>query len=206
MPQYLLSIPKSCTDVPQHRKVEVVEKEDGTTWYDLQDTLLALDIEPKDVMPLFVEPPVEYLMHLEVAWDVFKETFETFPDILDGDLEPEMRLCRALWANKLRPMSLVDKSGLNVINSLLAMQREWAHIKETSSPTAPVCDFCGKVDPCLRCSGCMEIRKEVRYCNKECQLAGWKKHKKDGCGRYASQEGKGKVKKGIDRAKKVFEK
>jgi hypothetical protein len=39
----------------------------------------------------------------------------------------------------------------------------------------------------------MAVRKEVRYCNKECQTSGWKQHKKDGCGRFASEEMRKKI-------------
>ena len=37
MSQYLVSIPKSCTNVPQHRKVAVTEDQDGFPMCDLQD-------------------------------------------------------------------------------------------------------------------------------------------------------------------------
>jgi hypothetical protein len=201
MSRYLVSIPKSCTNVPQHRKVAVTEDQDGPKC-DLQDTLLALNCEPKDLLALVVTPPMERLMHLERNWDVFEETFNTYPDIFDSSDEPEAKLCHALLVNKIMPMSLADRKEVGFINSLLTMQREWAQIKETSSPAPLICDFCGGSGPLLRCSGCMQVRKEVRYCNKECQHAGWKKHKKAGCGRYASEESKDRVKQAINGAKK----
>lgn len=190
MSQYHMSVPKSCANL--HRKVSVVEKEDGSPLYDLQDLLLACDAEPKDVLPLFVPGSVEFLMRLESVWDVFLESYGTCPVMFDNGAAPEAKLIHALLVTKKRPMSLVDTSK---IGALLTMQREWEDIKETSTPTAPICDFCGAAGPVLRCSGCMEIRKEVRYCNKGCQESGWKKHKKAGCGRYASKESKDAVKK-----------
>ena len=201
MSQYLVSIPKSCTNVPQHRKVAVTEDQDGFPMCDLQDTLLALNSEPKDLLALVVTPSTERLMHLEKAWDVFEETFKNYPDIFDNSDEPEAKFCHALLVNKMRPMSLADKSEVGFINSLLTMQREWAQIKETSSPVPLLCDYCGESGPLLRCSGCKEVRKEVRYCNKECQNSGWKKHKKT-CGRYASKECKDRVEQLINGAKK----
>jgi hypothetical protein len=194
MSQYHISVPKTCTNL-QHRKVSVVEKEDGSPLNDLQDLLLACDAEPKDLLPMFVPGSVDFLMRLDSVWDVFLESYGTCPEMFDDSASPEAKLIHGLLVKKQRPMSLVDTSTLGAVTSLLTMQRGWEGAKENSIPAAPICDFCGVSGPVLRCSGCMEIRKEIRYCNRVCQESGWKKHKKAGCGRYASKESKDAVKK-----------
>ncbi len=157
--------------------------------------------EPKDLLGLFgyKEEEVQTLVHLEKIWDVIESTHAKFPDIFTAAAEedsptvqdPTMRLCGALLAKKIRPMESIHKDKKAAFSALLNMQMKWENnIKENHKSTEPSCDFCGTTGPVLRCSGCMAVRKEVRYCNRECQTAGWKKHKKDGCGRFASEGAK----------------
>ena len=198
MPQF--SVPKSCTKNP-HRKVTVTAKEDGSPLYDLEELLLSFGMEPKEVLPAFGLDSASYLMKLEEMWDMIKSTFDAFPDMYDGIDSPEAKLFHTLSVRNIRPISLCNPTDVRFVEHLKTLQGSWETIKETHTPAVPVCDFCGVAGPLLRCSGCMDIRKEVRYCNKECQTAGWKAHKKAGCGRYASDESKARVKQACDKAR-----
>jgi hypothetical protein len=200
MPQF--SVPKSCTKNP-HRKVTVTAKPDGSPLYDLEELLLSFGMEPKEVLPAFGLDSVSYLMQLESMWDMIKPTFDEFPDMYDELDSPEAKLSHALLVRNLRPISLCNPADVRFVEHLKTLQCSWAQVKETHTPAVPVCDFCGVLGPLLRCSGCMEIRKEVRYCNRECQNAGWKAHKKAGCGRYASSESKARVKQACDKARET---
>ena len=122
----------------------------------------------------------------------------------EGYDEPLVDLKELLLARDMEPKDIAAQfsKDLAATDSLCQMQADWENIKKSSRVADPMCDFCGRAGPVLRCSGCMEIRIEVRYCNKECQLAGWKKHKKAGCGRYVSDDAKMRVKMACDNAKK----
>jgi hypothetical protein len=162
--------------------------------------LLSFGVEPKDVVSNFDNlRSADYLMKLDGVWDSFKSMYEEFPDMYDDVEHPEAKLCRALLTRNLRPAQLCNPKDAGFVKHLNEMQDGWAALKETHAPAPLACAFCGVAGAVLRCSGCMEIRKEVYYCNKECQTAGWKAHKKAGCGRYASEGAKARVKKACEK-------
>ena len=190
---FTVSVPKTATSLP-HRKVTIEHEADGTPVISLKEMLLASGGEPKDVLPMFGLQEVQTLVQLESIWDVIEGAQAKFPTIFDECQDPTMRLCASLLAKKMRPMDM-NKQKQAAVKALLEMQVNWEDIKASHQVAAPTCDFCGIAGPVLRCSGCMAVRKEIRYCNQECQKAGWKQHKKDGCGRFASEGAKEKVKK-----------
>jgi hypothetical protein len=204
---FTISIPKELSTSLTHRKLTVScggGNGDGATTtttsptINLKELLLVSGNEPKDLLGLFgyKEDEVQTLVQLEKIWDVIEGTHAKFPDIFAADsqqLDPTMRLCGALLAKKMRPMESIHKDKKAAFGALLNMQKNWESIKENHKAAEPSCDFCGTAGPVLRCSGCMTVRKEVRYCNRECQTAGWKQHKKDGCGRFASEGAKERV-------------
>jgi hypothetical protein len=195
---FLVSVPKSATALP-HRKVTVQSiTNDGVT-FNMKEMLLACDAEPKDVLPLVGFDTVGSLMKLSEIWDAVKESYVSCPMIYEDSEEPIIQVCKYLLVNNLHPDTLsrhyadTHKEKWAVMKHLLELQRDWADIKETHKVAEPMCDFCGCAGAVLRCSGCMLIRKEVRYCNRECQTAGWKQHKKNGCGQFASDKAKKRV-------------
>jgi hypothetical protein len=211
---FLLSVPKkpasattttnSALPLLQHRKVTIDSVTNEGVTFDMKEFLLASGAEPKDILPAFGFESFVDLMRLGGIWDVIETMYEhdptTFEDCND---EPLLKLIQHLLVNKIHPTALCNLSQAQTIKNLLEMQLEWLDIKENYKVAELACDFCGGGGCVLRCSGCMAIRKEVRYCNKECQNAGWKKHKKDGCGRFASEEAKSRVKQACERAKKA---
>ena len=204
MSQHLFSVPKSLASNPKHRKVTVTMKEDGSPLCNLEEVLLSFGVEPKDVVSNFDNlRSADYLMKLDGVWDVVKTMHSEFPDMYDDMDHPEAKLFRALLARNLRPAQLCNPKDAGFVKHLSDMQDGWAALQETHAPAPPACAFCGAAGAVLRCSGCMEIRKEVYYCNKECQTAGWKAHKKAGCGRYASEGAKARVKKACEKKKGV---
>ena len=202
MSQHQFSMPKSTAPNQKHSKVTVTTKEDGSPLYNLEEILLSFGVEPKEVVSNFDNlRSADYLMKLDGMWDIITTMYNDFPDMYDGTEYHEMKLIRALLSKNLRPAQLCNPKDAGFVKHLNEMQDGWAALKETHTPAPPVCAFCGTVGAVLRCSGCMEIRKEVHYCNKECQLSGWKAHKKTGCGRYASEEAKAAVKKACEKKK-----
>jgi len=202
---FLLSVPKSsASTATAHRKVTIDSVTSEGVTFDMKEFLLASGSEPKDILPAFGFESFVDLMKLNSVWDVIETMYEhdrtTFEDCND---EPLLKLIQHLLVNKIHPKALCNLSQAQTIKNLLEMQLEWEDIKGKYKVAELACDFCGGGGCVLRCSGCMAIRKEVRYCNKECQNAGWKKHKKDGCGRFASGEAKLRVQKACERAKKA---
>jgi hypothetical protein len=196
---FLVSVPKKQSATNTHRKVTVESISDFGVSFDMKEMLLACDAEPTDVLPLFGYDKISTLMQLSKIWDVVKATYASHPTMYDDSEEPVMKACKYMLANDLHPDMLsrryadTHKENWAVMKRLLELQRNWADIKASHTVAEPVCDFCGCAGAVLRCSGCMQIRKEVRYCNRECQTGGWKQHKKDGCGRFASDEAKKRV-------------
>jgi hypothetical protein len=198
--QHLFSMPKASAPNPKHRKVTVTTKADGSPLYNLEEVLLSCGVEPNEVVSAFGNlDSASYFMKLERTWDTIKAMHDLFPGMYDDLDFPEAKLFHALLVRNLRPLSLCNPGDVRFVEHLNELQDGWDGIKETHAPVAPVCAFCGVAGAVLRCSGCMELRKEVRYCNKECQIAGWKAHKKAGCGRYASEEMKARVKQACKR-------
>ena len=190
---FRVSVPKASTASP-HRKVTVESVDEEGVCFDLKEFLLACCVEPKDALPAFGADSLCELMRLSEIWDVVKHMHDLDPTIFENAEEPILKVAHYLLVRNTRPEMLCRLYDTETIHSLLTMQVNWEDIKTNYHPKEPTCDFCGADGPVLRCSGCMEIRVEVRYCNKECQMAGWKSHKKGGCGRYASEEKKQRVK------------
>ena len=197
---FLVSVPKQTATNTTHRKVTVESINDDGVTFNMKEMLLACDAEPADVLPLVGFDTVGTLMKLSGIWDVVMESYASCPTMYDDDSEePVMKVCKYLLVNNLHPDMLArryadtHKENWAVMKHLLELQRNWADIKANHTVAEPVCDFCGCAGAVLRCSGCMLIRKEVRYCNRECQTGGWKQHKKDGCGQFASDKAKKRV-------------
>ena len=198
---FLVSVPKQTATNTSHRKVTVESVSDFGVSFNMKEMLLACDAEPTDVLPLFGFDTVGTLMKLSEIWDVVKASYASCPTMYDFDdsVEPVMKTCKYLLANDLHPDMLLrryadtHKGNWAVTKHLLELQCNWADIKANHTVAEPVCDFCGCAGAVLRCSGCMLIRKEVRYCAKACQTGGWKQHKKDGCGQFASDKAKKRV-------------
>ena len=193
---FQLSIPKAATALP-HRKVTVDAVEDGTMTLNMKELLLSVGAEPKDVLPAVGFDKFQTLVELAKVWDIIEATHASLPNCFENSAEPTLKLIHFLLVKKLHPNELLcsGKFPLETIKNLLEMQLEWQDTKENYQTTSMLCDFCGCSDPRLRCSECMKMRKEVKYCNKECQTAGWKQHKKDGCGLFASDKAKRRVQK-----------
>jgi hypothetical protein len=199
---FLVSVPKNkSATTTQHRKVTVESIDDDGVTFNMKEMLLACGAEPADVLPLVGFDTVDTLMKLSGIWDVVIESYASCPTMYDDsvDSEPVMKMCKYLLVNNLHPDMLsrhyadTHKENWAAMKHLLELQRNWADIKANHAVAEPVCDFCGCAGAVLRCSGCMLIRKEVRYCDKECQTGGWKQHKKDGCGQFASDKAKKRV-------------
>ena len=194
---FQLSIPKSAATAarPHHRKVTVeAVEEGGAMTLNMTELLLAIGAEPADVLPAVGFDEFQSLMKLREAWDIIESMHADMPNIFKDREAPMLKLCHSLLVRKLHPDELLRRANLDTITNLLEMQLNWGDIKENYKIPEPVCDFCGSsVNVVLRCSGCMAVRKEVKYCNKECQKAGWKQHKKDGCGLFASEKMRKKV-------------
>jgi hypothetical protein len=189
---FILSVPKGSTTLP-HRKVTVDSVTGEGVWFNMKELLLASGAEPKDVLPAFGFDAFQDLMRLAGIWDVVETMYATDPMTFEDSEEPILKVCQYLLVKKLHPAMICRSFDAQAIKHLLELQCNWGDIKENHKVAELSCDFCGGTGPMLRCSGCMEIRKEVRYCNRECQTAGWKQHKKDGCGRYASDAAKQRV-------------
>ena len=190
---FLLSVPKSATANP-HRKVTVESVDKNGIAFDMKEFLLASSAEPKDVLPAVGFDTFQTLSKLCKVWDVIEEMNMSLPNVFEGNDEPILKLCHHLLVNKRHPAELLTRAvDLGTIKNLLELQLDWKDIKENHRVAEPACDYCGCAGAVLRCSGCMLIRKEIRYCNKECQMAGWAQHKKDGCGREASDKAKKRV-------------
>jgi hypothetical protein len=202
MPQHLFSMPKGSVSDPKHRKVTVTVNDDGSLLYDLKETLLSFGIQPKDMVSAFGNLKMtDYLMRLDKTWHVQQTLYNDFPDMYKDIDSPIAKLCHSLLTNDIRPLSLCSPKDTRFVAHLTELQDGWKEIKENHSPAEPACAFCGTAGALLRCSGCMAFRREVRYCNKECQTAGWRAHKKAGCGRYASKESKERLKHAYNAAK-----
>jgi hypothetical protein len=189
---FILSVPKARTSLP-HRKVTVESVTGDGLCFNMKELLLASGAEPKDVLPAFGFDSLQLLMQLARIWDVIETMYASDPTTFEDCEEPILKMCQHLLVKKVHPATLCRSSNVQAIKHLLELQINWTDIKENYKVAELTCDFCGCTGPVLRCSGCMVIRKEVRYCNKECQTAGWKQHKKDGCGRYASEGAKQRV-------------
>ena len=189
---FILSVPKGSTTLP-HRKVTVESLTSEGVCFNMKELLLVSGAEPKDVLPAFGLDSFHDLMRLAGIWDVIETIYATDPTTFEDCDEPILKVCQHLLVKKLHPATVCRLFDAKAIKHLLELQLDWADIKENHKVAELSCDFCGGTEAALRCSGCMEIRKEVRYCNRECQTAGWKQHKKDGCGRYASEAAKQRV-------------
>jgi hypothetical protein len=195
---FQISIPKQAQQQAQqqqsqHRKVTVESFGEYGVCLNLKELLLASGAEPKDVLPAFGFDSFQVLMRLSGVWDVVQEMHASNPATFSDSQEPVIRLCHSLLAKNMHPAELCRETDARVIAHLLELQVNWDDIKVNYRAPEPACDFCGVVGPVLRCSGCMAIRKVVLYCNRECQQAGWKRHKKDGCGLFASEAAKKRV-------------
>ena len=189
---FLISVPKASTTLP-HRKVTVSSVNGDGICISMKELLLASGAEPKDVLPAVGFDSFQLLMQLAQIWDVIETMYATDPMTFEDCEEPILKLARQLLVKKVHPAVFTRSSNAQVIKHLLELQRNWADIKASHTVAEPVCDFCGCAGAVLRCSGCMLIRKEVRYCAKACQTGGWKQHKKDGCGQFASDKAKKRV-------------
>ena len=119
-----------------------------------------------------------------VCFTLFLVLRSNFSPALENTMAVPLDQVRDMERGKPAVQAFLDRIEISIVRP--CMEKAFAMLLANhlvpNDDTQPTCASCGKEGARMRCTGC---GGKTVYCDKECQLADWKTHKKECSGRRA---------------------